>query len=108
MRFYGATRTEPGKAVNDDAFACFGNRAILLDGAGNAHGAAKSCVKFLTGLLEENPDMPLNELIGIANQFLLGANQESTLLGFGCRRFIPSYRGLLRLFSALSTARRPS
>ena len=24
--------------------------------------------------------MPLNELIGIANQFLLGANQESTLL----------------------------
>lgn len=31
-RFYGATRSEPGKAVNDDAFACLGERAILLDG----------------------------------------------------------------------------
>lgn len=80
IRFYGATRTEPGKAVNDDAFACLGNRAILLDGAGNAQGAAKCCVDFLIVQLEERPNMPLNELIGIANQFLLGANQESTLL----------------------------
>jgi hypothetical protein len=80
MRFYGGTRSEPGRAVNDDAFACLGDRAILLDGAGNAQGAAKGCVDFLIAQLEAKPDMPLTELIGIANQFLLGANQESTLL----------------------------
>jgi len=80
MRFYGATRTEPGKAVNDDAFACLCDRAILLDGAGNAQGAAKGCVEYLVAQLEASPDMPLNQLTEITNQFLLGANQESTLL----------------------------
>jgi len=80
MRFYGATRSEPGKAVNDDAFACLGDLAILLDGAGHAQGAAKRCVDFLVARLEVTPDMPLSELLGIANQFFLGANQESTLL----------------------------
>ena len=66
--------------MNDDAFACLEKRAILLDGAGNAQGAAKGCIDFLIVQLEARPDMPLNELIGIANQFLLGVNQESTLL----------------------------
>jgi hypothetical protein len=80
MKFYGAIRGEPGKAVSDDAFACLGDRAILLDGAGNAQGAAKCCIDFLIAQLEARPDMPLNELIGIANQFFLDANQESTLL----------------------------
>lgn len=80
MRFYGATRSEPGKAVNDDAFACLGDRAILLDGAGNAQGAAEGCVDFLVARLEARPDTPLNDLIAIANQFFLDANQESTLL----------------------------
>jgi hypothetical protein len=80
MRFYGAIRGEPGKAVSDDAFACLGDRAILLDGAGNAQGSAQSCVDFLIAQLAAKPDMPLNELIGIANQFFLDANQESTLL----------------------------
>ena len=80
MRFYGATRSEPGKAVNDDAFACLGERAILLDGAGNAQGAAEDCVDFLVAQHEASSDMPLNELIEIANQFFLGANQQSTLL----------------------------
>lgn len=80
MRFFGATRSEAGKAMNDDAFVCLGNRAILLDGAGDARGAAKGCVDFLVAQLEARPDMPLNELIEIANHFLLGASQESTLL----------------------------
>jgi hypothetical protein len=66
--------------VNDDAFACLGDRAVLLDGSGNARGAAKGCVDLLIAQLEAKPDMPLTELIGIANQFLLGVNQESTLL----------------------------
>jgi hypothetical protein len=43
MRFYGATRSERGKAGNDDAFACLGDRAMLLDGAGNAQGVAEHC-----------------------------------------------------------------
>jgi Stage II sporulation protein E (SpoIIE) len=80
MRFYGATRSEAGKAMNDDAFACLGDWAILLDGAGNAQGAAKGCVDFLVAQLEASPDLSLSELTGIANQFLLGSNQESTLL----------------------------
>lgn len=80
MRFYGATRSEPGKPVNDDAFACIGDRAILLDGAGNAQGAAESCVHFLVEQLEGRRDTPLSELIRIANQFFLSAHQESTML----------------------------
>ena len=66
--------------MSDDAFACLGDRAILLDGAGNAQGSAQSCVDFLTAQLAARPDMLLNELVGIANQFFLAANQESTLL----------------------------
>lgn len=80
MRFYGATRSEPGKAVNNDCFACLGNRAILLDAAGNAQGAAGDCVDLLVAQHEASSDMPLNDLIEIANQFFLGANQRSTLL----------------------------
>ena|ERR1700756_2043876 len=80
MRFYGATRPEAGKVINDDAFLCFGDRAVLLDGAGDARGAAKFCVDFLRKQLKASPDMALSELAGIANQFFLGANQESTLL----------------------------
>jgi len=76
MRFYGASRTETGKAINDDAFLCFGERAILLDSAGNARGAAKFCVDFLLKQLKASPDVPLSELAGIANQFFLGANQD--------------------------------
>ena len=86
MRFYGATRGEPGKAVNDDAFACLGHRAIVLDGAGNAQGAAEVCVDFLLAQHEASSDMPLNELIEIATQFFLGANQQSTLLALHVQR----------------------
>jgi Stage II sporulation protein E (SpoIIE) len=80
MRFYGATRCEAGKAMNEDAFACLGDWAILLDGAGDAKGAAKGCIDFLVARLEACPNLPLSELIGIANQFLLGTNQECTVL----------------------------
>ena len=52
MRFYGATRSEAGKAMTEDAFACFGEWAILLDGAGDAKGAAKGCVDLLVARLE--------------------------------------------------------
>jgi len=80
MRFYGATRCEADKAMNEDAFACLGEWAILLDGGGDAKGAAKGCIDFLVARLEACPKLPLSELIGIANQFLLGTNQESTVL----------------------------
>ena len=80
MRFYGATRCEAGKAMNEDAFACLGEWALLLDGAGDAKGAAKGCVDFLVARLEACPNLPLSQLIEMANQFLLGANQESTIL----------------------------
>jgi hypothetical protein len=46
MRFYGATRCEAGKAMNEDAFACLGVWAILLDGAGDTKGAAKGVSIF--------------------------------------------------------------
>lgn len=80
MTFYGATRCEAGKAMNEDAFACLGKWAILLDGAGEANGAAKDCVDILVARLEACPNLPLSELVGIANQFLLGTKQESTVL----------------------------
>jgi hypothetical protein len=42
--------------------------AILLDGAGDTKGAAKGCIDFLVARLEACPNLPLSELIGIANQ----------------------------------------
>jgi len=66
--------------MNEDAFACLGEWAILLDGGGDAKGAAKGCIDFLVARLEACSTLPLSELIGIANQFLLGTNQESTVL----------------------------
>lgn len=80
MRFYGATRCDVGKAMNEDAFACLDEWAILLDGAGDAKGAAKGCVDLLVARLETSPSVAMRELIGIANQFLLDANEESTVL----------------------------
>ena len=80
MTFYGATRCQAGKTTNEDAFACLGEWAFLLDGAGNANGAAKECVDILVARLEASPNLPLSELIGIANEFLLGTKQESTVL----------------------------
>jgi hypothetical protein len=58
MRFYGATRCEAGKAMNEDAFACLGVWAILLDGAGDTKGAAKGCIDFLVARLEACPNLP--------------------------------------------------
>ena len=40
--------------MNDDGFACLGDRAIPLDGAGDAQGAAKCCIDFLIAQLEAN------------------------------------------------------
>ena len=68
MRFYGATRCEAGKAMNEDAFACLGVWAILLDVAGDTKGPAKGCIAFLVARLEACPNLPRSELIGIANQ----------------------------------------
>jgi hypothetical protein len=48
MNFVGATRKQAGKSINDDAFAAFnGTFAFLLDGAGNARGAAKRCADII-------------------------------------------------------------
>ena len=106
MRFYGATRCEAGKAMNEDAFACLGDWAILLDGAGDAKGAAKGCIDFLVARLEACPNLALSELIGIANQFLLGTNQECTvIIGASDGFCLASYRLALHLqSSALLTA----
>jgi hypothetical protein len=53
--------------MNEDAFTCLGEWAILLDGAGDAKGAAKGCIDFLVALLEACPNLPLSELVEIAN-----------------------------------------
>jgi hypothetical protein len=91
MRFYGAIRGEPGKAVSDDAFACLGGRAILLDGADNAHGSAQSCVDFLTAqLAAARPDMPLNELVGDRESVLLGRKPGKHAISITRARFVSS------------------
>lgn len=81
MTFFGATRKQGDKSVNDDAFAVFGEtHAFLLDGAGNAKGAAKKALSQLRA--------PLPEMSRIASQLhtsLLGLGFESTFIGVEVR-----------------------
>jgi len=79
MRFVGATRKQVGKDINDDAFAVFdGMFAFLMDGAGDARGAAHKCIDTIKSY---QPQMPsFNQLVTLLNMTIIGYGAESTLL----------------------------
>jgi hypothetical protein len=82
MNFIGATRKQAGKSINDDAFTAFnGTFAFLLDGAGNARGAAKRCVDIIRGQYQQNLMPSFPHLISLLNINLIGLDAESTLVG---------------------------
>jgi serine/threonine protein phosphatase PrpC len=78
-KFIGATRKQVGKDINDDAFAVFdGMFAFLMDGAGEARGAAQKCIDTIKSY---QPQMPsFNQLVTLLNMTLIGYGAESTLL----------------------------
>jgi hypothetical protein len=83
MNFIGATRKQSGKNINDDAFAVFkGTFAFLLDGAGNARGAAKRCADIIRQQYQQQSLMPpFPHLINLLNMTLIGLDAESTFVG---------------------------
>jgi len=82
MSFIGATRKEAGRGINNDAFAVFGNSAFLLDGAGNARGAARRCVDIVRQQYRQpSCQMTLSALVKRLDAALLGFGAESTFVG---------------------------
>jgi hypothetical protein len=82
MNFIGATRKQAGKSINDDAFIAFnGTFAFLLDGAGNARGAAKRCADIIRGQYQQNLMPSFPHLINLLNMSLIGLDAESTFVG---------------------------
>ncbi len=80
MKFVGATRKQAGKAINDDAFVAFdGTFAFLMDGAGDARGAAQKCIEKIK---RYKPQMPsFEQLIVMLNITLVEYSAESTFIG---------------------------
>jgi hypothetical protein len=83
MNFIGATRKQSGKNINDDAFAVFnGTFAFLLDGAGNARGAAKRCADIIRQQYQQQSLMPpFPYLTNLLNMTLIGLDAECTFVG---------------------------
>ena len=75
-----ATRKQPGKAINDDAFYIDSSKAYLLDGAGNAQGAARRCLE----LIRRAEWRGLYSLVNLINFRLLALNAESTFTAVTC------------------------
>lgn len=83
MNFIGATRKQAGKSINDDAFTVFSSStAFLMDGAGNARGAAKRCLEIVRQQYQQYREMPaFQQLLNLLNMNLTGFGAESTFLG---------------------------
>jgi Stage II sporulation protein E (SpoIIE) len=79
MKFIGATRKQMGKDINDDAFTVFdGTFAFLMDGAGDARGAAEKCIDIIKSYQPQMP--PFNQLVTLLNMTLIDYGAESTFL----------------------------
>jgi hypothetical protein len=76
-------RKQLGKALNDDAFYIDESKAYLLDGAGNANGAAGRCIELIRRTQEWRG---LSSLINLINFRLIGLNAQSTFAGVTCER----------------------
>lgn len=64
--------------IDELAFVITGDFSVRIGAPSD--DALTNCIDFLVPRLEACPNLPLSELIGIANQFLLGTNEESTVL----------------------------
>lgn len=85
----GASRQQDGRSINEDAFVIGRGKipyAVLCDGAGNAHFAAKRAIALFERLLKESDADQLAQAttwqnwIKLLDSSLLGANQ-STFIG---------------------------
>ena len=77
MKFCGASRRQDGKSVNDDAFACLGNYAFLMDGAGACGGRAQRLMEIVK---RQGNQAHLQQLVTLLNFHAISLGLESTLL----------------------------
>jgi len=95
--FYGVSRSQVGKVVNNDAFLTAGNLAFIMDGCGETQGRtlAVKChlSQVITGRKREGETVGIKDVLGYANRGMLGTGFMSTFVG------VEVNDGRVRMFS---------